>query len=45
VKLIEDKVAALERSDVRNGLHNRLMNVTISAAISAAIALHKYWLK
>jgi hypothetical protein len=45
VKLVEDKVAALERSDVRNSLHNRLMNVTISAAISAAIALHKYWLK
>ena len=45
MKLVEDKVAALERSDVRNSLHNRLLNVAISAAISAAIALHKYWLK
>jgi hypothetical protein len=45
MKLVEDKVAVLERNDVRNTLHSRLMNVTISAAISAAIALHKYWLK
>jgi hypothetical protein len=45
VKLVEDKVAMLERNDVRNSLHNRLMNVAISAAISAVIALHKYWLK
>jgi len=45
VKVVEDKVAALERSDVSNTLHGRLMNGAISAAISAAIALHKYWLK
>jgi hypothetical protein len=45
MKLVEDKVARLEQSDVRNSLHNHLVNVAISAAISAAIALHKYWLK
>jgi hypothetical protein len=45
MKLAEDKVAALERNDVRNGMHNRMVNGAISAAISAAIALHKYWLK
>jgi hypothetical protein len=45
MKLNEDKVAVLERNDLRNSVHNRLMNGAISAAISAAIALHKYWLK
>jgi hypothetical protein len=45
VKLVEDKVAVLERNDLRNSMHNRLVNGAMSAAISAAIALHKYWLK
>ena len=45
VKMLEDKVATLERHDMRNSLHNRLLNGAISAAISTAIALHKYWLK
>jgi hypothetical protein len=45
MKLVEDKVAILERNDLRNSVHNRLVNGALSAAISAAIALHKYWLK
>lgn len=45
VKMMEDKVAVLERSDLRNSVHNHLVNGAISAGISAAIALHKYWLK
>ena len=45
MKMAEDKVAVLERSDLRNSVHNHLVNGAISAAISAAIALHKYWLK
>jgi hypothetical protein len=45
IKLVEDKVAVLERNDLRNSLHNRLVNVAVSAAISAAVALHKYWLR
>ncbi len=45
VKDVEEKVAVLERNDLRNSMHNRLVNGAISAAISAAIALHKYWLK
>ncbi len=45
MKMIEDKVATLERHDMRNSLHNRLLNGAISAAVSTAIALHKYWLK
>ena len=45
MKVVEDKVAVLERNDLRNSVHNRLLKGAISAAISAAIALHKYWLK
>lgn len=45
MKLVEDKVAVLERNDLRNSLHNRLLNGAISGVVSAAIALHKYWLK
>jgi hypothetical protein len=45
MKLAEDKLATLERNDLRNSVHNRLVNGVISAAISVGIALHKYWLK
>jgi len=45
VKLIEDKVAALEKNDLRNSVHNRLVNGAISATISVVIALHKYWFR
>jgi len=45
MKTVEDKVAVLERNDLRNSVYNRLVNGAISAAISVAIALHKYWLK
>jgi uncharacterized protein YacL len=45
MKVVEDKVAVLERNDLRNSVHNRLLNGAMSAAISAAIALHRYWLK
>ncbi|MFZ0321925.1 MAG: hypothetical protein WAL56_22560 [Candidatus Sulfotelmatobacter sp.] len=45
MKLAEDKLAVLERNDLRNSVHNRLVNGAVSAGISVAIALHKYWLK
>jgi hypothetical protein len=45
MKMAEDKVAVLERNDLRNSVHNRLVNGGISIVVSAAIALHKYWLK
>ena len=45
VKIAEDKIRELERSDVRRNAYNHLMNAGISAGISAAIAFHRYWLK
>lgn len=44
MKLVEDKVEALEKSDLRNSFQHRVVNGAISAAISLAILLHKYWL-
>jgi len=45
MKLMENKVEQLERSDQRNNILNRIVNGAISAAVSVAIALHKYWLR
>lgn len=45
MKCVEDKVAILEKNDMRNSIHNRVVNGAISVAISVGIALHKYWLK
>jgi hypothetical protein len=45
MKLVEDKVAILEKHDLRNSFYNRAVNAAISAAISIAIALHKFWMK
>ena len=45
VKIAEDKIAYLERNDLRNSVYNRVMNAGISVAISVAIALHRFWWK
>jgi hypothetical protein len=43
MKSAEDKIATLERSDLRNSLYNRMVNGAISAGVSLGIALHKVW--
>ncbi|MGO8793291.1 MAG: hypothetical protein ACLQLC_00580 [Candidatus Sulfotelmatobacter sp.] len=45
VKIVEDKLAILERNDFRNSVHNRVVNGAISVTVSLAIALHRYWFK
>ncbi|HET9409426.1 MAG TPA: hypothetical protein VFO39_19445 [Candidatus Sulfotelmatobacter sp.] len=45
MKEAEDKIAELQRNDVRRSAYNRLVNAAISAGISVAVALHRYWLK
>jgi len=42
VRLIEDKVAVLERSDVKRNVYDRMMSAAIAFAVSAAIALHDH---
>lgn len=45
MKLAEDRLVALERSDIRRGVYDRLVNAVITVAISLAIALHDRWWK
>ena len=45
MKLAEDRISVLERSDVRRTVIERLVNAAIAVMISAAIALHAHWWK
>jgi hypothetical protein len=40
--LVENRVTALERNDVRHGLYERILNAVIATGISAAIAWHDH---
>ncbi len=41
VQLIDERVVALERSDIKRNVYERLMNAAITIAISAGIAWHE----
>jgi hypothetical protein len=43
VKLVEDRVTQLEKSEIRRGVYDRIVNAVITVAISAAIAMHDRW--
>ena len=45
MKLAEDRIFVLERSDVRRTVIERFVNAGIAVFISAAIALHGHWWK
>lgn len=45
MRMAEDRISALERSDVRRAVIERLVNAAIAVMISAAIALHSHWWK
>ncbi len=45
MQMAEDRIVALERSDVRRTVIERFVNAGIAVFISAAIALHGHWLK
>lgn len=45
IQIAEDRIAELQRNDVRRSAYSKLINAAISTAISLLIALHKYWLK
>jgi len=42
MKMAEDRIQALERSDIRRGVLDRIVSATIAAVVSAAIALHDH---
>jgi hypothetical protein len=43
VKLVEDRVTQLEKSEIRRGVYDRIVNAVITVAISAAIVMHDRW--
>ena len=43
VKLVEDRVTQLEKSEIRRGVYDRIINAVITVGISAAIAMHDRW--
>ena len=42
MKQAEERISMLERSEIRRGVYDRLINVAITVAVSAAIALHDH---
>ena len=43
MRMAEDRLTALEKSDIKRGVYDRLINAAITVAISAAIALHDHF--
>jgi len=43
--VMENRLNALERSDVRRSVYDRLVNAALTTAISALIAFHDKWWK
>lgn len=42
MRLAEERITTLEKSDIRRSVHDRLLNAFITVIISAAIALHDH---
>ncbi len=45
MSLAEGRLVALERSEIKRGVYERLVNAVITVAISLVIALHDRWWK
>jgi len=43
MKLAEDRIRALEHSDIKRSAYERIVNAAIATVISVAIALHDRW--
>lgn len=42
LRQVEDKVAALERNDIKRNVYDRIVTATIAFVVSAIIALHDH---
>jgi hypothetical protein len=42
MRIAEEKISILERSEIRRSVHDRIVNAVITVVISAAIALHDH---
>jgi hypothetical protein len=45
MQLAENRLAELERSDIRRSVYDRLVNAVITTVISALITMHGKWWK
>ena len=43
MKLVEDRIVFLEKSEIRRSVYDRIVNAVITVAISAVIAMHDRW--
>ncbi len=43
MRLAEEKIAQLERNDIRRSVYDRLVNAVITVSLSALIAFHDKW--
>ena len=43
MKLAEDRITILERSEIRRSVYDRIVNAVLTAVISLTIALHVRW--
>ncbi|MBZ5657997.1 MAG: hypothetical protein LAO56_22265 [Acidobacteriia bacterium] len=42
LRLVEERVAALEKNDIRRNVYDRIVTAAIAFAVSAVIALHDH---
>jgi hypothetical protein len=42
LRLVEDRVSALEKNDIKRNVYDRIVTAAIAFAVSAAIALHDH---
>lgn len=45
ISVMENRMNALERADVRRSVYDRLVNVALTTVVSALIAFHDKWWK
>ena len=45
ISLVEARVGALEKNDIRRSVYDRMVNAVLATAISVLIALHDKWWK
>jgi hypothetical protein len=43
MKLAEDRIVFLEKSEIRRSVYDRIVNAAITVTISAVIAMHDRW--
>jgi hypothetical protein len=43
ITLVENRIVLLEKSEIRRGVYDRILNAAITVAISAMIAMHDRW--